>query len=155
MNLQRFSPARTASGCRDALQLKSCTDYMSMHDSAYLKSRLISHILSYRRFSSSYISPCDIGALAKNISLVSRTSNEPKYSGIACPLVGCSSAHQRQFSPIDKHIKFNRMNGSPGKPPAHRMHISKQKESLLLFSVSRVIQSARRPAGRQQHKEIQ
>ena len=155
MNLQRSSPTRTASRCRDALQLKNCTEYMSMHDLAYLKSRSISHILSYRRFSSSYIPPCDIGARTKNISLVSRTSNEPKYSGIACPLVGCSSAHQRQFSPIDKHIKFNRMNGSPGELPAYRMHISKQKESLHLLTVSRVIQSARRSAGRQQHKEIQ
>jgi len=43
------------------------------------------------------------------------------------PITGCSSGSPRRIKPIDKHIKFNRMNGSPGDPPANRMHLYKHK----------------------------
>ena len=43
--------------------------------------------------------------------------------GVTRFTMGCSGVSQRRFSPIDEQIKFKRMNGSPGDPPANRMHI--------------------------------
>ena len=155
MNPQHSSPARAVSRCSEALQVNVCTKYKLMHHQAFIKISTMRYILPGGKQPSYCVPLYEIGGRTKNPESVSRPPNEHRCSVTARSLARCSSAPQRQFSPIDKHIKFNRMNGSPGDPPANRMHISNQKESLLLITVSRVIQPARRPVGRQQHKEIQ
>ena len=155
MNPQHSSPARTASRCRDALQVKYCAEYKFMHVNVYITSRDSRHIAPYGRLLSYCVTRSVFGARTTNTESVFRPQIRPELDGSNRPSSVCRSDSQRQSSLIDKHNKFNRMNGSPGDPPANRMHTSKQKESLLLFTVSRVIHSARRPAGRQQHKEIQ
>jgi hypothetical protein len=127
MSPQHSSPAPATSRCRDALQVKGCTEYKLMHAQAYLKIRLVRHIVSGRKLPSYFVSLCDIDAWTKNTPLIFRAPNEPRHCVIARPLAGCSSDSQRRFSPIGKHIKFNRMKGSPGDPPANLMHISKRK----------------------------
>ena len=155
MSPQHSSPAPAASRCRDALQVNTCTEYNIMHLKVYINSKCSRYNAPVGGLLSYCLPPCHIGDRRKNTESVFRPQNIPECSGLARPLAGCSSGFLRRLPPIYKHIKFNRINGSPGDPPANRMHISNQKESLQLITVSRVIQSARRPAGRQQHKEIQ
>jgi hypothetical protein len=155
MSPQHSSPAPAASRCRDALQVNVCTEYKSVHVSDHITSSDSRHIVPNGGLLSCCVPPSEIGGRTRNAESIFRPANELMCVGIARFTLGCSGGSQLRFSPIDKHNKFNRMNGSPGDPPANRMHISKQKESLLLLTVSRVIQSARRPTGRQQHKEIQ
>ena len=127
MSPQHSSPAPAASRCRDALQVNACTEYKSVHVKVYITSRYSRHnepgggLLSY------CLPPYDNGGRTRDTESVLRPPNEYGLNAIARSLVGCSSAGQRQFQPNDKHIKFNRMNGSSGDPPANRMHISKQK----------------------------
>ena len=125
MNPQHSSPARAASRCREALQMNVCTEYKSVLLKAYIKSRYSYHFVPYGGQKLYYQPQFDFDAWSKNISLIFRAQNEPRHCGIVRPLAGCTSDSQRQFSPINKHIKFNRMNGSPGDPPTNRMHISK------------------------------
>ena len=125
MSPQHSSPARAVSRCREALQVKSCTEYKAVHVNEHITSSNSRHIVPNGGLLSYYVSPCDIDAWTKNIPLIFRAQNEPRHCEIVRPLAGCTSGSQRQFSPIDKHIKFNRMNGSPGDPPANLMHISK------------------------------
>lgn len=127
MSPQHSSLARTFSRCRDALQVNICTEYKLVHVNGCITSSDSRHIVSGRKLPSYYVSPCDIDASTINIPLIFRAPNEPRHCGIVRPLARCISDSQRQFLPIDKHIKFNRMNGSPGDPPANLMHISKQK----------------------------
>ena len=127
MSPQHSSPVRTASRCRDALQVNICSEYKSVHVNGCILSSDSYLIVPNGGLLSYYASPCDIDAWTKNIPLIFRAPNEPRHCGIVRPLAGCTSDSQRQLSPIDKHIKFNRMNGSPGDLPANLMHISKQK----------------------------
>ena len=127
MNPQHSSPAPAASRCRDALLVNVCTEYKSVHVRVCILSSYSCHNLPNRRLPTYYAQPCGIGDRRKYTESVFRPQNIPECSGLACPLAGCSSGFLRRITPIDKHIKFNRMNGSPGDPPANRMHISKQK----------------------------
>jgi hypothetical protein len=127
MNPQHSSPAPAASRCRDALQVSLCTRYKSVHLKVYINIRYSRHIVPNGELLSCSVPPSEIGDRRKYTETVFRTQNIPKCSGLTRPLAGCSSGSQRRITPIDKHIKFNRMNGSPGDPPANRMHISKQK----------------------------
>jgi hypothetical protein len=155
MSPQHSSPAPAASRCRDALQVILCTEYKSVHVKVCITSRYSSHNLPGGGLKSYCVLPCYIGDQTLIAESFLHPPSEPWLNVIGRFLAGFSSGSPRRITPIDKRIKFNRMNGSPGDPPANRMHTSKQKESLLLFTVSRVIHPARRPAGRQQHKEIQ
>ena len=154
MSPHHSSPAPADSRCRDALQVNLCAEYKLVHSNVYIKGINSRHNLPDGGLKSYSVTPCHICDRRKNTESVFRPQNIPECNGLTRPLAGCSSGAQRRITPIDNHIKFNRMNGSPGDPPAYRMHIYKQKESLLLITVSRVIHPARRPAGRQQHKEI-
>ena len=123
MSTQHSSPARPASRCRDALQVKSCTKYKAMHVNGYITSSDTRHIVPNGGLLSCCVPPSEIGDQTRNTESVFRPPNELMCIGITRFTTGCSGDSQRQFSPIDKHIKFNRMNGSPGDPPANRMHI--------------------------------
>ena len=127
MNPQHSSPARAASRCRDALQVNICTEYKSVHVNGCILSSDSRHIVPNGGLLSYYVSLCDIDAWTINIPLIFRARNEPRHCEIARPVAGCRSGSLSRISLIDQHIKFNRMNGSPGDPPAHLMHISKQK----------------------------
>ena len=153
MSPQHSSPAQADLRWRDGLQAKFCTNYSNMHKKTFNKSRL-------RRCNSPSIgflfdkngswitdAPIDDPLDLYPVLKVMRVTLQNDSSGCRCGSKYATPSHKQQI--------YNRMNGSPGEPPAYRMHISKQKESLLLLTVSRVIQSARRSAGRQQHKEIQ
>ena len=67
--------------------------------------------------------PPKIGDQTRNTESVFRPPNELMCIGVTRFTMGCSGVSQRRFSPIDEQIKFKRMNGSPGDPPANRMHI--------------------------------
>jgi hypothetical protein len=138
MNPQHSSPAPAASRCRDALQVSLCTRYKSVHLKVYINIRYSSHIVPNGELLSCSVPPSEIGDRRKYTETVFRTQNIPKCSGLTRPLAGCSSGSQRRITPIDKHIKFNRMNGSPGDPPANRMHISNSQNftPLIHYHVS-------------------
>ena len=127
MNPQHSFPAPAASRCRDALQLYVCTEYKSVHLKVCILSSYSHQNLPCGSLPTYCVPPSEIGDRARHTESVFRSQNIPECSGLTRSTTGCSSDSQRQFSPIDKHIKFNRMNGSPGDPPANRMHISKQK----------------------------
>jgi hypothetical protein len=127
MSPQHSSSAPAVSRCRDALQVIVCTIYKQVHLKAYIKCSSSRHIVPNGRLLSWCVSPSYIGDRSTEASLIFSTPHEPRYCVTVRSLARCSSAPQRQFSPIDKYIKFNRMNGSPGDPPANRMHISKHK----------------------------
>ena len=127
MNPQHSSPAPTASKCRDALQVNVCTEYKSVHARVCTLSSYSCHNLPYGRLPTYYVPPSEIGDRRKYTDSVFRPQDIPECSGLARPPVGYSSGFLRRITPIDKLNKFNRMNGSPGDPPANRMHISKQK----------------------------
>jgi hypothetical protein len=127
MSPQHSSPAPAASRCRDALQVILCTEYKSVHVKVCITSRYSSHNLPGGGLKSYCVLPCYIGGRTKNTESFLHPPNVSVCSGLSRPLVGYISDSQRRFSVIDKHIKFNRMNGSPGDPPANRMHIYKQK----------------------------
>jgi hypothetical protein len=124
MSPQHSSPAPAASRCRDALQVILCTEYKSVHVKVCITSRYSSHNLPGGGLKSYCVLPCYIGGRTKNTESFLHPPNVSVCSGLSRPLVGYISDSQRRFSVIDKHIKFNRMNGSPGDPPANRMHIS-------------------------------
>jgi hypothetical protein len=127
MSPQHSSPARAVSRCRKALQVKSCTEYKSVHLNEHIKSSDSRHIVPDGRRKSYCQAQCEIGDRTRITESVFRPPNELMRIGETRFTTVCSGVSQRQFSPIDKHIKFNRMNGSPGDPPANLMHISKQK----------------------------
>ena len=127
MSPQYSSPAHAALRCRDALQIISCTVYKTMHQKAFIKARIMHHILSSQGWPSHCVYPCEIGDWSKNTSVVSCTPSEPGHRGIPPPLAGSSSGILRRITPFNNHIKFNRMNGSPGAPPGTRMHTFKLK----------------------------
>ena len=127
MSPQHSSPARTASRCREALQVNVCTEYKSVHLNGYIMGRSSRHNLPGGGLKSYCMLPCYIGGRARITESVFRPPNELMCIGVTRSTTGCSGGSQRRFSPIDKHIKFNRMNGSPGDPPANHMHISKPK----------------------------
>ena len=124
MSPQHSSPARAVSRCREALQVKSCTEYKSVHVNGHIKSSDTRHIIPNGGLLSCCVPPSEIGGRTRNTGSVFRPPNELICIGITRFTTGCSGVSRRQFSPIDKHIKFNRMNGSPGDPPANRMHIT-------------------------------
>ena len=123
MSPQHSSPARSASRCRDALQVKSCTEYNSVHVNGYITSSDMRHIVPNGGLLSCCVPPSEIGGRARNAESVFRPPNELMRIGISRFTTGCSGISQRRFSSIDKYIKFNCMNGSPGDPPPNRMHI--------------------------------
>lgn len=123
MSPQHSSPARAVSRCREALQVKSCTEYKSVHVNGHITSSDWRHIVPNGGLLSCCVPPSEIGGRAKNPKSVSRPPNELMRIGITHFTTRCSGVSQRRFSLIDKYIKFNRMNGSPGDPPANRMHI--------------------------------
>jgi hypothetical protein len=127
MSPQHSSPAPAASRCRDALQVNTCTEYNIMHLKAYINSKCSRHNAPVGGLLSYCLPPSEIGGRTRNTESVFRPPNELMCIGATRSTTGCSDLSKRRFSPIDKHIKFNRMNGSPGDPPANRMHISKQK----------------------------
>jgi hypothetical protein len=124
MSPQHSSPAQAASSRRDALQVYVCTEYKSVHLNGYITSSDLRHIVPNGGLKSYSVPPCNTGDRWKITESVFRPQNFPECSGLARPLPGCSSGFLRRIAPINKHIKFNRMNGSPGDPPANRMHIS-------------------------------
>jgi len=127
MSLQHSSPALAASRCRDALLVNVCTEYKSLHLKVYITRRYSHHDALGRGLLSCCLPPCGIGGRTRNTEAFLHPPNELGLNEMNRPITGCRSGSQRQFSPIDKHIKFNRMNGSPGDPPANRMHKSKPK----------------------------
>jgi hypothetical protein len=133
MNPQHSSPAPTASRCRDALQVKSCTEYKSVHLNGYITSSNMRHIVPIGGLLSCCVPPSGIGGRTRNTESVFRPPNELMRIGISRFTTGCSGVSQPRFSPIDKHIKFNCMNGPPGDPPANRMHISKSQNFTPLI----------------------
>jgi hypothetical protein len=155
MSPQYSSPARAVSRCRDALQVDFCTKYKLMHVKACIKSRYLYQFLPDGRRKLYCQAQCDIGDRTRITESVLRIPYEPGFNGIGRALIRYGSVRPRQITSINKCIKFNRMNGSPGDPRLTACPYINTKESLPLITVSRVIQPARRPAGRQQHKEIQ
>jgi hypothetical protein len=127
MNPQRSSPAPAVSRCRDALQVNICTKYKLMHVNVCILSKYMCHSLPDGGLKSYYVLSCYIGGRTKNTEPVLHPPNELRLRAMDRPLTGCGSGSPRRISPIVKRIKFNRMNGSPGDPPANHMHISKQK----------------------------
>ena len=132
MSSQHSSPAQAASSRRDDLQVYVCTEYKSVHLNGYITSSDLRHIVPNGGLKSYSVPPCNTGDRWKNTESVFRPQNFPECSGLARPLPGCSSGFLRRIAPINKHIKFNRMNGSPGDPPANRMHISFPQNSTPL-----------------------
>jgi hypothetical protein len=130
---QHSSPARTASRCRDALRVNICTEYKSVHVYGCISNSDARHIVPNGGLLSCSVSPSEIGGRTRNTESVFRPSIELMCIGIARFTSGCSGGSQLRFSPIDKHNKFNRMNGSPGDPPANRMHISKSQNFTPLI----------------------
>ena len=127
MNPQHSSPARTASRCRDALQVNICTEYKLVHLNGCKSNSDTRHIAPNGGLLSCSVPPSENGGRTRNTESVFRQPNELMCIEATRSTTGCSDLSKRRFSPTDKHIKFNRMNGSPGDPPANRMHISKQK----------------------------
>ena len=127
MNPQHSSPAHAVSRCRDALHSKSCTKYIFMHQELFIKFSTEHHILSFERLPSYSLTPCGIGDQTLITELFLHPPSEPWLNVIGRSLAGFSSGSPRRITPIDKRIKFNRMNGSPSDPPANRMHKFKQK----------------------------
>jgi hypothetical protein len=127
MSPQHSSPAPAASRCRDALQVNICTEYKSVHVNGCISNSDTRHIVPNGGLLSCSVPPSEISGRTRNTESVFRPRNELMCIGATRSTTGCSDLSKRRFSPIDKHIKFNRMNGSPGDPPANRMHISKQK----------------------------
>ena len=125
MNPQHSSPARAVSRCRDALQVNICTEYKSVHLNGHITSSYTRHIIPNGRRKSYCQAHCEIGDRRMFTESFLRPPNEPWVNVIGRSLTGFSSVCPGRTIPIDKHIKFNRMNGSPGDPPAIRMHISK------------------------------
>jgi hypothetical protein len=123
MSPQYSSPARAVSRCRDALQVNVCTEYKSVHLNGYLTISDMRHIVPSGGLLSCCVPPSEIGGRTRNTESVFRPPNELMRIGISHFTTGCIGVSQRRFSPIDKHIKFNCMNGPPGDPPANRMHI--------------------------------
>jgi hypothetical protein len=130
---QHSSPAPAASRCRDALQVNVCTEYKSVHVSDHITSSDSRHIVPNGGLLSCCVPPSEIGGRMRNTESIFRPANELMCIGIARFTSGCSGGSQLRFSPIDKHNKFNRMNGSPGDPPANRMHILSSKNSTPLI----------------------
>jgi hypothetical protein len=124
---QHSSPAPADSRCRDALQVNVCTEYKSVHLNGYITRRYSRHNALGRGLLSCCLPPCEIGGRTRNTEAFLHPPNELGLRAMDRPLTGCGSGSPRRISPIVKHIKFNRMNGSPGDPPANHMHISKQK----------------------------
>jgi hypothetical protein len=127
MNPQHSSPARAVSRCRDTLHSKSCSKYIFMHPNTFIKYSTEHHILSGERSPTYNVPRCGISDRTRNTSLVFSAPNEPWVNAIGCAQRSCNSGYPQQISLNDKHIKFNRMNGSPGDPPANRMHKFKSK----------------------------
>jgi hypothetical protein len=127
MNPQHSSPARAVSRCRDALQVNVCTEYKSVHVYGYITSSDSCLIVPNGGLLSCCYPPSEIGDRRMFTESFLRPPNEPWVNVIGRSLTGFSSVCPGRTILIDKHIKFNRMNGSPGDPPANHMHISKQK----------------------------
>ena len=130
---QHSSPAPAALKCRDALQVNVCTEYKSVHVNDHITSSDSRHIVPNGGLLSCCVPPSEIGGRTRNAESIFRPANELMCIGIARFTSGCSGGSQLRFSPIDKHNKFNRMNGSPGDPPANRMHISKSQNFTHLI----------------------
>jgi hypothetical protein len=127
MNPQHSSPARAASRCREALQVNVCTEYKSVHVYGYITSSDSCLIVPNGGLLSCYLPPSEIGDRRMITEKFFHPPNKLGFNAMNRPITGCSSGSPRRITPIDKHIKFNRMNGSPGDPPANHMHISKPK----------------------------
>ena len=150
MNPQHSSPAPAVSRCSESLQVNVCTKYKLMHVKVIRLSRYLCQNLPYGRLPTYYTTPSEIGGRTRNTEEFLHPPNELGLNEVNRPITGCSSGSQRRITPIDNHIKFNRMNGSPGDPPANRMHISiSQKFNLFIHYLVSI------PTTRAANNEIQ